>query len=385
MPKKLTQEEFIKKLINKYGNKYDLSKVKYFGNKTKVCLICPEHGEFWKRVDILLSKECCGCQKCGNEKRNQINTSNTEEFIKKAKKIHGDKYDYSKVEYKNSSIKVCIICPEHGKFWQTPNAHLNGKGCYKCFQERQSIITKQRNLLTTEEFVKKAKEVHGNKYDYSKVEYVNTHTKVCIICPEHGEFWQTPNAHLNGSGCQKCGNEKRKQKNTLSTEQFIKRAKEVHGDKYDYSKVEYVKAKRKICIICPEHGEFWQQADSHLHGCGCPKCNRSHLENDVEKFLKSNNIVFETEKKFEWLVNNKKMSLDFYLPDYKIAIECQGEQHYKTYRWEKTNTRLLKRQKLDLLKKELCEKHQIKIIYVKYNEKIEESLKKQFSEIDLLI
>ena len=111
-----------------------------------------------------------------------------EEFIRRAKEVHGDKYDYSKLEYVDTKTKVCIICPEHGVFWKFPYDHLGGGGCPKC------------SAYGKEEFIQKAREVHGDKYDYSKVNYVNSYTKVCIICPEHGEFWQKPNSHINGSG-----------------------------------------------------------------------------------------------------------------------------------------------------------------------------------------
>ena len=175
----------------------------------------------------------------------------TEEFIARAKVIHGDKYDYSKVEYVNSYTKVCIICPEHGEFWATPHCHLDGKGCPKC-------AVYKRGKLTTEEFIRRAKEVHGDKYDYSKVEYTHQATKVCIICPEHGEFWQKPAHHMNGNGCPKCAGR------GMTTEAFIKKAREIHGDKYDYSKVVFCGKHKKVCIICPEHGEFWQVAGRHL-------------------------------------------------------------------------------------------------------------------------
>ena len=127
--------------------------------------------------------------------------------------------------------------------------------------------------LTTQEFIKRAREVHGNKYDYSKVEYTNNHTKVFIICPTHGEFSQTPNAHLNGQGCIKCSYMKCRNGRTLTQDEFIRRAKEVHGDKYDYSKVVYVNSSTKVCIVCPEHGEFWQTPSGHIHAKqGCQKC-----------------------------------------------------------------------------------------------------------------
>ena len=121
---------------------------------------------------------------------------------------------------------------------------------------------------TKEEFIKGARKKHGDKYDYSKVDYVNKRTKVCIICHEHGEFWQTPSSHLQGKGCPICGGT-----STLTKEELIKKARKVHDNKYNYTKVEYVNNKTKVCIICPEHGEFWQTPYDHFYGCGCPKCH----------------------------------------------------------------------------------------------------------------
>ena len=198
------------------------------------------------------------------------NKKTKEEFIAKAREVHGDKYDYSKVEYVGALTKVCIICPEHGEFWQEANSHLRGQGCPKCKYEKQTS--------STEEFIQKAHKVHGDKYDYSKVEYVGALTKVCIICPEHGEFWQIPSAHLRGQGCPKC----KAKKQTCTTDEFIAKAKKIHGDKYDYSKVNYVNRKTKVCIICPKHGEFWQTPNHHLSGCGCPKCGvENHRKNKL--------------------------------------------------------------------------------------------------------
>ena len=123
--------------------------------------------------------------------------------------------------------------------------------------------------MKKEKFIEKANNKHGDKYDYSKVEYKNAHTKVCIICKEHGEFWQTPSNHLAGHGCQKCKTDKVINHNKLSTEIFIEKCKKLHGDKYDYSKVNYINNYTKVCIICPKHGEFWQIPSDHLRGCGC--------------------------------------------------------------------------------------------------------------------
>ena len=154
----------------------------------------------------------------------------TEQFIEKAKKIHGDKYDYSKVEYIDAKTKVKIICPEHGEFSMSPNKHLIGQRCKMCSIKEFS----KTQTLTTEQFIEKAKKIQGDKYDYSKVNYINSQIKICIICPEHGEFWQTPNSHLQGNGCPICATNNRSMKQTLTTEQFIEKAKQIHGNKYDY-------------------------------------------------------------------------------------------------------------------------------------------------------
>lgn len=187
-----------------------------------------------------------------------------EEFISDAKKIHGDKYDYSKVVFTRMKDKITIICPKHGEFEQRAIEHLGGSGCPKCVH--------QERTLTKEEFVKKVNQIHNFKYDYTKSNYVNTETKVCIICPEHGEFWMTPNSHLSKKqGCPYCAGHMRK-----TNEQFIKDAREVHGDKYDYSKVNYINNRTDIIVTCPTHGDFNVKPDNHLAGNGCPKCAGKH-------------------------------------------------------------------------------------------------------------
>ena len=279
------------------------------------------------------------------------------EFIEKANKKHNGKYDYSKVKYTNSRTKVCIICPEHGEFWQTPSNHLSGRGCRKC-----SIIEghkKQSN--NTISFIQKANETHNGKYDYSKVEYKNNREKVCIICPEHGEFWQTPHSHLSGQGCPECfGNIK------LTKEEFVKKCNEVHDNLYDYSKVEYVNSETKVCIICPEHGEFWQTPHSHLSGQGCPECNtyrNSKIVQKIENELKKLNIQFEKEKTFDWLKNKKYMYIDFFLPEYNVGIECHGIQHFKPISFFGGVYKYNEQKNRDLLKYKLCLEHGIKIYY----------------------
>ena len=177
----------------------------------------------------------------------------TDVFIKRAKNIHSNKYDYSSVEYNGTHTKVSIICPIHGKFEQTPHHHLMGMGCPYCGGTKK---------LTTEDFINRAKQIHGNEYDYSKVKYIDNKTKLCIICPKHGEFWTTPVQHITlGQNCPMCSHRSYKYTN----DEFIKRAREVHGDRYDYSKVKYTSNHKQVCIICPKHGEFWQTPAKHIN------------------------------------------------------------------------------------------------------------------------
>ena len=200
----------------------------------------------------------------------------TESFIEKAIKIHGDKYDYSKVEYINYNTKVCVICPIHGEFWITPSNHLNKtkpRSCPKCAHPCYR--------KTTDEYVKEAISKHGDKYDYSKTKYVNNTTKVCVICPIHGEFWVNPEKHIHrGDGCPLCS-----YRTSYTTESFIEKVKTIHHDEYDYSKIEYVNSKTKVCVICPTHGEFWISTSKLLIGQGCPKCRYIKSANKKRRSL----------------------------------------------------------------------------------------------------
>ena len=217
----------------------------------------------------------------------------TEEFIKKAREVHGDKYDYSKVEYLDNRTPVCIICPKHGEFPQTPTIHLQGSGCPKCGNDRTAL------RMTNEDFINKARAVHGDKYDYSKVQYAYNKIEVCIICPEHGEFWQKPVLHLSGCGCSICSGRKK-----MRTVDFVKKANEVHNNKYDYSKTEYKGNTEEVCIICPEHGEFWQRASHHLAGAGCKQCG--FIKSSSSQTIWTKEKCYETARKYNDLTTFSK-------------------------------------------------------------------------------
>jgi hypothetical protein len=294
---KSNTQEFIIKSIKIHGDKYDYSKVEYNTAIEKVLIICRQHGEFSQSPNCHLGG--AGCSKCGYK----MTIFSTEEFIIKANELHGEIYDYSKVDYNKMAEKVIIICREHGEFEQTPSNHITHcQGCQKCAGNY---------LSNTEEFIIKAMEFHGKKYNYSKVRYINNHTYVTIICEEHGEFEQAPANHLGGNGCKFCGIEQMKIKQRTCQEDFIVKANEVHKNKYDYSKVEYNTAREKITIICKEHGEFEQVPDSHLRGSGCKICTGCYLSNTeefIEKAIKVHGEKFDYSK-VDYKKSNEKVTI----------------------------------------------------------------------------
>lgn len=207
---------------------------------------------------LITTKRPCPCPLCRN-------TYATEYFIARAEKTHNNKYDYCQVEYTNSHTKVTIVCPEHQAFQQAPWSHQAGNGCPRCWEARRTD--------TKEEFISKASEVHGDLYDYSLVDYKNNRTKVTIVCPEHGTFLQLAGSHTSGHGCPNCKDDVSRS----TKEEFIAKARDAHGDLYNYDQVEYINNVTKVTIVCPEHQAFRQSPINHTSGNGCPRCaGQSH-------------------------------------------------------------------------------------------------------------
>ncbi len=360
--------EFIEKALKIHGNKFDYSKVEYIGSHSKVCIICPEHGEFYQTPTNHLSGY--GCLKCAWEySHGKYRLTTLETFLSQAKEIHGDKYDYSKVDWKNTRTPITIICSIHGEFNQVPQNHIRLKcGCRKCGR----VIAKAKiNKYDTVYFLEHAKKIHGNKYDYSKSQCFNATDKVEIICPAHGKFKQNANQHLQGHGCPKCNFDQMATDRAMGNELFIDKAKELFGEKYDYSKVEYINGQKNVCLICPTHGEFHVTPNNHLSKkSGCPICNESKLERELASILDKQNVKYERQKKFKWL---GRQSLDLYLPEHNIAIECQGVQHFKPIdfagkgeKWANKSFKEIKER--DDIKLKKCLNYNIKMIYVVDNE-----------------
>lgn len=226
---------------------------------------------------------------------------------------------------------------------------------------------------TTQEFIKEANRIHNHKFDYSKVKYINAHTKIKIICPIHGEFEQFPTAHISGKcQCKQCSISVGWDKRRRQTEEFIEEAKKIHGNKYDYSLVEYTNRLAKVKIICPLHGEFQQTLGSHLRGRGCQSCNSSKGELLIKMILEDNNIKFEPQKTFDDCRGKKnKLPFDFYLPCYNAIIEFDGRQHFEEVnRWGHHKLEIT--QERDAIKNNYCKSNNISLIRIRYDEDIEQ-------------
>ena len=285
----------------------------------------------------------------------------------------------------------CPICSKNLK--QITNTHIKSHGLsVKEFKDKfpnlkltsKETINKWRNKQPEKELLKKflinANSKWGEKYEYSTIDFVDMLTKISIKCPIHGLFKQTPRSHLLYE-CSKCGNDSMGRKQQLTNEEFISKAKKVHGDKFDYSKTNYISHKDKVEIICPIHGIFKQKANNHLTGYGCYMCTESKGEKRIKEILTKYNIKFEQEKKFDNCTNKRHLPFDFYLIELNSLIEFDGAQHFKEVAlWgEKLNYIKL----CDSIKNKFAKENNISLLRIRYNEynKIEELIFKFISQI----
>lgn len=286
MPKKLSTSEFIKRSKSRFPGSFTYDKAYYLSAKTPICLTCVKHGDF----DVLPHAHlrptgAGGCPTCAG------NTSKSgEEFVSDAKRIHGEKYDYSNTVYVSAKAKVSITCPKHGPFLQEASSHLSGVGCPNCWKERKARLPLETLRKREEAFLMTAKGVHGDDYDYSMVFYERSNKPVQIICSKHGAFFQRPNVHLRGAGCPTCADQVRGLRKRSSIQEFIKRAAELHDNFYDYSSAIYVGNHKPLVILCPEHGPFEQQPSNHLNGAGCVECSRRRC-GEERRTIRASSVV----------------------------------------------------------------------------------------------
>lgn len=258
---RFTQEQIINQFKEKHGDSFDYSLVRYINGSQKVSVICYEHGVF--EQSPAAHKRGQGCAKCMYDgKRKSL-----DDALQSFKHVHGDRYDYSLVKYKNVDTKVKIICAEHGVFLQSPYVHESGSGCPKCIGRHK----------TQNEVIDLFRLAHGDRYDYSKVDFTKVNDKVEIICSEHGVFSQAATNHIAGQGCIKCSGT-----HQYTTEEAVSKFVDIHGYLYDYSLVDYINQKNKVKIICKQHGVFEQIPHSHHGGAGCPSCASSYQPSTSE-------------------------------------------------------------------------------------------------------
>lgn len=304
-----------------------------------------------------------------------------EQVKEKFNTTHGDKYDYSLfVDYNNTRQYIDIRCKKHTIFNQQIAMHLVGQGCPECKKEKLSEIYK----FKLDDIISKFKAVHGDKYDYSEIkEYNGCDEYVNIICKKHGGFKQNARNHYNGQGCQCCYNDVRHLNNCSNLEEFTMKSKIVHGEKYDYSKCKYINSKTPIEIVCPIHGSFFKKPNNHLNGKeGCPMCFSSNGEKKIFSILVGNNIQFERQKMFNDCKYIKSLRFDFYIPEYNMCIEYNGQQHYiEVKSWGGEENYLLNVKK-DKIKNDYCIDNNINLIIVSYTDDIYAKLNNFFENLE---
>lgn len=290
----------------------------------------------------------------------------TEEFIKRARVVHKNKYSYDKTIYVNSQTPVVVTCEVHGDFESIPNNHVHhNSGCPKCCG---------RIKKTTEQFIEQVKRKHGKgKFTFDKTEYVNDSSKVVITCKRHGDFTPVPSNVLQGSGCSKCSKEKMSVERSAGKKGFVRKAIDIHGNTYDYSLVEYKNNHTKVKILCSKHGIFEQQPNVHTdQKCGCPVCNLSRGEMQVHNWLVEHGIKFIEQHSFDDCVHKKKLKFDFFLPDFGILLEYNGIQHYKNVPMlEFSNDTLETIQERDNIKADYAKRKGLQLLVIPYSMKVE--------------
>jgi Zn finger protein HypA/HybF involved in hydrogenase expression len=326
--KRGNKDKFIEKAREVHGDKYNYDHVEYSTSKIKVNITCKDHGVFQQSPNMHLQGN--GCKQCAIKEIANINRKTNEYFIEKSKQVHGDKYNYSLVEYTNIHNNVSILCKTHGLFEQTPGNHYLGHGCPDCGKE----VSSSKKRSNAEEFVEKAKLIHGDTYVYDKVNYTTFDIKVEIECGTHGVFLQTPGAHLKGQGCPPCGFIKISNNNSYDNETFIIKSALVHGGNYDYSEVDYKGCFEKVKIKCVSHDKYFYQAPhSHLQGTGCPICARAGFSKIANEWLNrikstvSPNLQTINSPKGEKriVIGDKIFLVDGYCNDRNTVYEFHGD------------------------------------------------------------
>lgn len=337
---------------------YDYSLAKFTDFKSKNEFICKEHGIFKQSWGKHIYRKQ-GCRKCGYEKNSIKRAKTNEQFIIDIKKLYGDTYILDKIIYTKSNIKITPICKIHGEFSVLANSFLMGHACPKCGIERRASVSRHAQSF----FIKRAIKKHNGFYLYDLVDYVNANTKVKIRCPLHGIFEQAPTNHTAGQCCPVCATKRVGVEQRQTKEEFIVKAIKVHGDRNDYSLVDYQGNKTPVDIKCILHNAIYTcRPDNHLAGSGCPICNSSRGENKIASILNEFEINFIREYKIE----GHRYRYDFYIKDHNLLIEYDGPQHFRPVECFGGEQGFIKTLHRDKEKNELAKKNKIKLLRINY-------------------
>lgn len=308
------KDECINQIKSFNYNNYYIDEASFIDKQDCMIFKCERHGSFSLCPHSIIKKRFLICPKY---KVNKLSRS-LDKFIELSKLKHGDLFDYELTVYKNKRTKVQLKCKNGHTFWQTPESHLHVKGCPRC-------AGVERN--SQEDFLRKAKEVHGDEYDLSQTIYTSSSKKIQIICKKHGLFSMRSVNFLMGQKCRRCNSNIFVQ----TQEEFLAKAKEVHLDRFDLSQIKFTRPSDNITPICKKHGIFSIQGCKFLSGRGCKKCKISEGERLIENFLKQHNVQFIFQKKFHGCKRKRELPFDFYLPEYQACIEYDGIGHYSPH------------------------------------------------------
>jgi hypothetical protein len=348
---KWTTELFIEEASKVHSGKYDYSETVYTKIAEPAAIICPEHGVFLQKPVKHLRGQ--GCPKCGKDKGKRSSLSQNE-FEKRSRQTHGDKYSYGK--YTGWSIPMEVVCPEHGLFMQSPGSHISGRGCPECGKR-----TMGQRKWTAEKFELKARGIHSNKYSYDTSGFMTLKSFVTIICPEHGSFRQMAKMHVSSRSpqvCPKCGRLVCDDKRRNCIEDLIKLADNIHEGRYDYSKVSYKTMLDPVEIICRTHGSFFKRMCDHIYeGSGRPDCSRFRSKGEIEAAEWVESLGFVVDPNNRSILHGSE--LDIYIPEKKIAVEYNG-----LYRHSTANEKYRLNKDIHLNKLLICQDAGIRLIQI---------------------
>ena len=297
----------------------------------------------------------------------------TKEFIQKARQVHGNKYDYSMVEYKGSQEKIKIICPIHGIFLQKPNGHLLNHGCSFCGSSVKTQATENKTKLFLSNF---------ENIDFSKCEIKGQLEQSKLYCIKHGYFNKMLNNMFPSKQCNPCYQCEREKKNDIHKKKFIEKSKIIYNNKYDYSQVNYTGIHNNVIVICPLHGAFNTIPNDHMRGkSACPVCKASRGEQVITRYLQQRHITYEFQKRFDDCKDKFLLPFDFYIPNINTCIEYDGEQHFIGWKNDKDNLKII--QQRDQIKTNYCKNNNINLIRINYKQNIEDELNKYFGNLQI--